>query len=394
MLLCALIFSVLAGDSLGDLITSHGSDKQAEDGNSVTLYCNYTGNVYNLLWYRQYQRSKPELLLYMMESGDPVKADPSAHWLSAKADKQTKLMELEISPAKASYSAQYYCALQPTVTGNPSPLHIIFLDISEANKSPISSNKTHVSLNKGSNATLSCTFDESAYRLHWYRQKPGLKLEFLLLIDKSTKVVAPASPPLLHMSTSLQNNNRVDLEISSADVSDSAVYYCALEPTLTENLATHGVVYNLLWYRQYQRSKPELLLYMTESGDPVKADPSAHWLSAKVDKDRKLMELEISPAKASYSARYKDYTDTVQSLQWYRQYPRSKPEFLLYIYEHGAMSEDRPHRFSAEVNKDNKQVDLKISSAVETDSAMYYCALVPTVTGNPTASYKNLLCQN
>ncbi|XDV27618.1 hypothetical protein PO909_031119 [Leuciscus waleckii] len=60
---------------------------------------------------------------------------------------------------------------------------------------------------------------------------------------------------------------------------------------------TGGVVYNLLWYRQYQRSKPELLLYMTESGVPVKADPSAHWFSAEVDKHRKLMELKISPAK-------------------------------------------------------------------------------------------------
>ncbi len=116
------LYFFFSGVSLGDLITSHDSEKQAQDGNSVTLYCNYTGTVYNLLWYRQYQRSKPELLLSMTESGDPVKADPSAHWLSAKADKHRKLMELEISPAKVSDSAQYYCALQPTVTGNPFPL--------------------------------------------------------------------------------------------------------------------------------------------------------------------------------------------------------------------------------------------------------------------------------
>ncbi|KAL0201023.1 hypothetical protein M9458_004210, partial [Cirrhinus mrigala] len=64
-----------------------------------------------------------------------------------------------------------------------------------------------------------------------------------------------------------------------------------------------GVVYNLLWYRQYPRSKPELLLSMMESGDPVKEDPSADWLSAKVDKLTKHMELEISPAKVSDSAR-------------------------------------------------------------------------------------------
>uniref|UniRef100_A0A8C1QFZ0 Ig-like domain-containing protein n=1 Tax=Cyprinus carpio TaxID=7962 RepID=A0A8C1QFZ0_CYPCA len=117
------------GVSLSDIITSHDSEKQAQDGNSVALYCNYTGSVYNLLWYRQYQRSKPELLLSMTESGDPVKADPSAHWLSATVDKHRKLMELEISPAKVSDSAQYYCALQPTVTGNPFPLHKIFLYI-------------------------------------------------------------------------------------------------------------------------------------------------------------------------------------------------------------------------------------------------------------------------
>ncbi|XP_016392087.1 uncharacterized protein LOC107726895 [Sinocyclocheilus rhinocerous] len=191
-----LLLSALAGDSLGDLITSHGSEKQAQDGNSVTLSCNYTGAVYNLLWYRQYQRSKPELLLSMTESGDPVKADPSAHWLSAKVDKLTKLMELEISPAKVSDSAQYYCALQPTVAGNPFLLHKIL------------------------------------------PMKPGSKPEFLLLIVESTKTVVPASPLHPHMSIRLRNNNGVDLEISSAAVSDSALYYCALEPTVTEKPTT------------------------------------------------------------------------------------------------------------------------------------------------------------
>uniref|UniRef100_A0A8C2HJ78 Ig-like domain-containing protein n=1 Tax=Cyprinus carpio TaxID=7962 RepID=A0A8C2HJ78_CYPCA len=119
-----LLLSALAGENVFlsililhinfDLITSHDSEKQAQDGNNVTLSCNYTGTVYNLLWYRQYQRSKPELL-FMTESGDPVKEDPSADWLFAKVDKLRKLMKLEISPATGSDSAQYYCALQPTL---------------------------------------------------------------------------------------------------------------------------------------------------------------------------------------------------------------------------------------------------------------------------------------
>uniref|UniRef100_A0A671Q1Q1 T-cell receptor alpha/delta variable 5.0.1 n=1 Tax=Sinocyclocheilus anshuiensis TaxID=1608454 RepID=A0A671Q1Q1_9TELE len=136
----------LFSDSLGNLIKSHGSEKQAQDGSSVTLYCNYTGVVFNLLWYRQYQRSKPELLLSMTESGDPVKADPSAHWLSAKVDKHRKLMELEISPAKVSDSAQYYCALVPTVTGNLFPLHKIFLHISHASHSLMSNKHMYSTL--------------------------------------------------------------------------------------------------------------------------------------------------------------------------------------------------------------------------------------------------------
>lgn len=74
----------------------------------------------------------------MTESGDPVKEDPSAHWLSAKVDKHRKLMELEISPAKISDSAQYYCALRPTVTGNLVPLHKIFLHITHASYSLMS----------------------------------------------------------------------------------------------------------------------------------------------------------------------------------------------------------------------------------------------------------------
>ncbi|KAK3517146.1 hypothetical protein QTP86_017498 [Hemibagrus guttatus] len=88
------------------------------------------------------------------------------------------------------------------------------------------------------------------------------------------------------------------------------------------------------------------------------------------------------------SCSYKDFSDTVQNLQWYRQYPKSKPDFLLYILENGDLSFNIPPRMSAKVK--DKQVDLIISSAAVSDSALYYCALQPTVTGNPSALYKNL----
>ncbi|KAL0201059.1 hypothetical protein M9458_004246, partial [Cirrhinus mrigala] len=81
-------------------------------------------------------------------------------------------------------------------------------------------------------------------------------------------------------------------------------------------------------------------------------------------------------------------------LYWYRQYERSKPELLVLTY--GSAKEaavfDVDPRISVKVEKREQiHADLKISSAAVSDSALYYCALQPTVTGNTSALYKNLL---
>ncbi|KAI5629500.1 hypothetical protein C0J50_10497 [Silurus asotus] len=83
-------------------------------------------------------------------------------------------------------------------------------------------------------------------------------------------------------------------------------------------------------------------------------------------------------------------SDTGTILHWYRQKTKSKPVFLLYIDLFGGKTHPIPPRLDVEVNKTNKRVDLIISSAAVSDSALYYCALRPTVTGNPAALYKNL----
>ncbi|KAK3545862.1 hypothetical protein QTP70_016260 [Hemibagrus guttatus] len=87
------------------------------------------------------------------------------------------------------------------------------------------------------------------------------------------------------------------------------------------------------------------------------------------------------------SCKYESSATANNYLHWYRQYPKSNPEFLLYIYQSGDPKSEIPPRMSANVK--DKQVDLIISSAAVSDSALYYCALQPTVTGNPAALYKN-----
>ncbi|KAL1280571.1 hypothetical protein QQF64_015171 [Cirrhinus molitorella] len=84
------------------------------------------------------------------------------------------------------------------------------------------------------------------------------------------------------------------------------------------------------------------------------------------------------------------------SLQWYRQYRNSAPEYLLIIlHATGKVSQksklvDQDPRFSGKLNEKKTHVILQISSAKVTDSAMYYCALTPTVTGKHYTPYKNL----
>ncbi len=85
------------------------------------------------------------------------------------------------------------------------------------------------------------------------------------------------------------------------------------------------------------------------------------------------------------------YDGAVTNLYWYCQYPGSKPEFLTYIYPHGATSDTLPDRLTPKVDKNINLVSLEISDAEVTDSALYYCALMPTMTGNSTTLYKNLL---
>ncbi|KAK7159426.1 hypothetical protein R3I94_005682 [Phoxinus phoxinus] len=99
-------------------------------------------------------------------------------------------------------------------------------------------------------------------------------------------------------------------------------------------------------------------------------------------------EGEIISLSCSYSS--------ARSLFWYRQYLGSAPEFLFIIlHATGEVLQksnvlDQDHRFSIKLNEEKTHVDLEISSAKVTDSAMYYCALEPTVTGKQATLYKNL----
>uniref|UniRef100_A0A3Q2D8X0 Ig-like domain-containing protein n=1 Tax=Cyprinodon variegatus TaxID=28743 RepID=A0A3Q2D8X0_CYPVA len=73
-------------------------------------------------------------------------------------------------------------------------------------------------------------------------------------------------------------------------------------------------------------------------------------------------------------------------LYWYRQYPGKPPEFLKSHTPFGEAEQLGRMKYEASEDK----MSMTISSAAMTDSAVYYCAVRPTVTGNTRTLYKNL----
>ncbi|GLD72316.1 uncharacterized protein AKAME5_002364000 [Lates japonicus] len=101
-------------------------------------------------------------------------------------------------------------------------------------------------------------------------------------------------------------------------------------------------------------------------------------------------EFSLEGSSVTLSYKYSKKGVNTDYFFWYRQYPGKPPEFLISHQESGELLSDPVSGLSVKVSEDKTRMYLQISSAAVTDSAVYYCAVRPTVTGNTTTLYKNL----
>ncbi|XP_076149410.1 uncharacterized protein LOC143133537 [Alosa pseudoharengus] len=215
---------------------------------------------------------------------------------------------------------------------------LLSLLIGESVGNTITPSRSSVVVIEEETVTFSCNYSSSdVNNLQWYRQYPNSIPEFLYYKEEK----------------------RVFLELSSAEASDSAVYYCALVPTVTGTQT-------LLSLTHYQSEEELNRQHLVTSDLSEVLSCGGVWFNP-------FMQLLLLKS-------------TVLTVV---QHPNSAPQHLLSIYGVGEnQTSDVDPRLSGLRTKD--KLYLHISSAELSDSALYYCALQPTVTDKHTSSYKNL----
>uniref|UniRef100_A0A3B3BWF9 Immunoglobulin V-set domain-containing protein n=1 Tax=Oryzias melastigma TaxID=30732 RepID=A0A3B3BWF9_ORYME len=101
-------------------------------------------------------------------------------------------------------------------------------------------------------------------------------------------------------------------------------------------------------------------------------------------------ESTLEGAFVTLSYKYKNAATGGDRFYWYRQFPGKPPEFLISHFGTETPISRQIPGFSFKVSDEKRQINLQISSPAVTDSAVYYCAVEPTVTGNNKTLYKNL----
>ena len=107
-----------------DTVTQTEGHVSATQGHSAHIHCHYTtsGSYPRLFWYKQEDGSFPKYIMNVYREYSK-QISPEFDTFRFDADLSSSSVVLKIQDVCVADSAVYYCALQPTVTGNSKTLN-------------------------------------------------------------------------------------------------------------------------------------------------------------------------------------------------------------------------------------------------------------------------------
>ncbi|KFO27543.1 T-cell receptor alpha chain V region 2B4 [Fukomys damarensis] len=218
------------------------------EGAIASLNCTYRDSAsQNFIWYRQYPRKGPELLIFMYSSGDKEEGR-----FKMQLNTASRHVSLHIRGSQHSDSAVYLCAVstqcspgtcslhpnhrgpgRPEAEQTPQGRKVLFLLQMQwgIKNSRVSSQQKEVeqspeslSVLEGASISLNCTYKSSAFDYFmWYRQFSGKGLVFLMSLYLNGEKKEGRFTMQVNKA-----DQYVSLDIRDSQHSDSATYFCAV----------------------------------------------------------------------------------------------------------------------------------------------------------------------
>ncbi|KAL2097862.1 hypothetical protein ACEWY4_007069 [Coilia grayii] len=225
----------------------------------------------------------------------------------------------------------------------------------------------------------------SAPSLFWYKQWANSIPEFVLMTFSNSEGHTEAKFKERFHAKVNSSSKSVPLTIQDLQVSDSAVYYCALQPTVTAAHSTliqklhrwmcQGDIVNLNTQMRLSFIMlpwVKILVLLTANCAMVGGEDSVNQTHGDLN--------AFGGDTVTIACHYETSANT-PSLLWYRHQANGFPEFMLitYTYREGDTEEKFKQRFHSKVDATSKSAPLTIKDLQVSDSAVYYCALQPTV---------------
>ncbi|KAL7387272.1 hypothetical protein ABVT39_021174 [Epinephelus coioides] len=243
---------------------------------------------------------------------------------------------------------------------------------------------------EGSTVTLSYRYSKNADgrdQFYWYRQYPGKPPEFLISHSGTEAILNQPIPGL----TIKVDQNLINMNISSAAVTDSAVYYCA-RATLSSRRCTTSALCSTIQSIRSAAVKRTILTLTVEHQlvSPVDLNlvvEMEHWLWIILaalffgliagDKISPVQD-EVSQREGqsvTLTCRYETDDDDIL-LHWYRHHSDLQaPQFILWKGARNQRGEHIPDKTKYGSKTSQDSTELTIKNLTLADTALYYCAL-------------------